>query len=177
MNAQETRPPSSPHSSQLISMTLSTDAIDEQGFFDSRYTCDSDNSSPELRWENVPTATTGFALIAEDLDAPASIFTHWVVYNIPQKVHHLPAGIPPQESLPNGIRQGINGLGKLGYAGPCPPIGDRLHRYRFRLFALNSLPEVPHRIQKEDLLHAIDPHRIAVAEIIGKYRRVLQRAG
>jgi Raf kinase inhibitor-like YbhB/YbcL family protein len=158
-------------------LKLSTDAIDEQGLFDSRYTCDLDNSSPELRWENVPEDTTGFALIAEDLDASIPVFTHWVVYNIPGKVHHLPAGIPPQESLPNGIRQGINGLGKLGYAGPCPPIGDRIHRYRFRLYALNRLPEIPQRVQKEDLLRTIDPYLIATAEIIGKYRRVLQRAG
>lgn len=30
---------------------ITTDAINEQGQFDPRYTCDLDNSSPELRWE------------------------------------------------------------------------------------------------------------------------------
>lgn len=158
-------------------MILSTDAIDEREMFDSRYTCDLDNSSPELRWSNVPEGSVGFALVAEDLDASDQAFTHWVIYNIPGKVRHLPAGIPPQESLPNGIRQGVNSLGKLGYSGPCPPIGDRLHRYRFRLFALRAFPEVRQRVQKNELLQAITPLLTAQAEITGKYRRVLQRAG
>jgi Raf kinase inhibitor-like YbhB/YbcL family protein len=109
--------------------TISTDAIDDRGIFDPRYTCDQDNSSPELRWQDVPPGTAGFALIAEDLDAPSGIFAHWVIYNIPPELLHLPAGIPPQESLPNGIRQGLNSFGKLGYSGPCPPARDRAHRY------------------------------------------------
>ena len=96
-------------------MGMTTDAVDERGFFDPRYTCDFDNSSPELRWVGVPPETKGFVLIAEDPDAPGGTFTHWVVYNIPAHVHHLPAGIPAQETLPNGIRQGVNSFGKLGY--------------------------------------------------------------
>src|SRR5690349_20194258 len=126
-------------------MRLSTDAIDSNGFFDPRYTCDADNSSPELRWDDPPQGTAGFALIADDPDAPGGTFTHWVVYNIPAKVAHLPTGIPPQDTLPNGIRQGTNGQQKLGYAGPCPPPGDAPHRYRFRLYALKALPELPQR--------------------------------
>src|SRR5690348_5845703 len=119
---------------RMEKLVLNTDALDRNGFFDPRYTCDADNSSPELRWSVIPGAAA-YALLAEDvsLDDP---FAHWVVYRIPAAVHHLPAGIPNQERLPNGICQGINSLGKLGYAGPCPPSGDRPHRYIFRLYSL-----------------------------------------
>jgi Raf kinase inhibitor-like YbhB/YbcL family protein len=158
-------------------MSISTDAIIENGAFDPRYTCDIDNSSPDLRWDNAPEGTACFALIAEDLDAPSGIFTHWVIYNIPTSVHHLPAGIPPQESLPNGIKQGLNSYGKLGYAGPCPPLGDRPHRYVFTLYALNQALTLIPRMKKDDLLSAIEPYIIDKVSITGSYQRMIQRAG
>jgi Raf kinase inhibitor-like YbhB/YbcL family protein len=154
---------------------LETDAIQDNGFFDPRYTCDIDNSSPELRWRNIPEGTAGLALIAEDIDHPKQT-SHWVVFNIPPTVLHLPAGIPPQELLPNGIRQGLNGWGKLGYAGPCPPQGNVIHRYRFQLLALSQLPDVKQRPTRDELLHAIQPFVISIAEIHGRYQRMLQIA-
>ncbi len=158
-------------------MRLTTDAVDPNGFFDARYTCDIDNSSPELRWETPPEGTAGFALIAEDPDVHPGPFAHWVVYNIPVSVLHLPTGIPPQDSLPNGIRQGVNSFGKLGYAGPCPPRGTRAHRYVFRLYALSELPEFPSRLNREKLLIEISPYILATAEVEGHYTRAVERAG
>lgn len=159
-----------------MKFTLSTDAILENGFFDPRYTCDIDNSSPELRWENPPPGTAGFALIAEDFTHPQR-FVHWVIYNIPGVFTHLPTGIPPQEVLPNGIHQGLNGWGKLGYSGPCPPHQSDSHLYIFRLYALDQLPQVHTRPKREELLQTISPYILAAAEIRGKYQRMLKIAG
>jgi Raf kinase inhibitor-like YbhB/YbcL family protein len=159
-------------------MRVVTDAIDTAtGLFDSRYTCDIDNSSPELRWDDPPEGTVSFAVLAEDLDAGPEVFSHWVVYNLPASLRHLPAGIPPQDTLPNGIRQGVNSWGKLGYGGPCPPIGARAHRYRFRVFALGASPEVATRPNRVALLQAIEGKVLAEAQIEGLYRRALERAG
>ena len=152
-----------------------TDAIDDRGFFDPRYTCDVDNSSPELRWENSPEETAGFAIICETIEGG---FVHWMVFHIPAEVHHVPAGIPPQDSLPNGIRQGLNGYGKLGYSGPCPPKDAPPQRYRIRLFALHALMEPPVRPNREQLLALIEPYVIQSVEIVGLYQRVMiERAG
>lgn len=159
------------------SLSLNSDAIAENGTFDPRYTCDLDNSSPELRWDNVPAETAGFVVMAEDIDAHGGTFTHWLIYNIPAQVHHLPAGIPPQDTLPNGIRQGINSFGKLGYSGPCPPMGDRTHRYHFRVFALRQLPTLGSRLRRDDLLRAIEPYIISTGRLQGHYQRHIQRAG
>ncbi len=158
-------------------MTLTSDAVGEDGIFDPRYTCDMDNSSPELRWENFPERTAGFAVVAEDLDAPRGVFTHWVIYNIPRDVHHLPAGIPPQDTLPNGIKQGLNSFGKLGYAGPCPPPADPAHRYIFSIYALSQLPTLSSRLSQQELRQAIMPYIIGSAQLSGKYYRRIQRAG
>lgn len=158
-------------------MQITTDAIDANGLFDPRYTGDFDNSSPELRWDGAPIETRSFALIAEDPDAPKGLFTHWVIYNIPAQIRHLPAGIPAQETLPNGIRQGINSFGKLGYGGPYPPSGDPAHRYYFRIYALREPPELPNRATREQLIEVITPLIIASGELMGRYQRAIQRAG
>jgi Raf kinase inhibitor-like YbhB/YbcL family protein len=157
-----------------LRMNLNTDAIDSRGYFDPRYTCDADNSSPELRWENAPENTAGFAVVAQDLNGAQ---VHWVIYNIPEKIHHLPAGIPPQEILPNGIKQGINHHGKLGYAGPCPPAGAHAHRYIFKLYALSALPEIAPRFDHKLLMQVIEPHILSSCEIVGHYQRLFQKAG
>ncbi len=151
-------------------LTLWTDALNDQHEFDARYTCDLDNSSPELRWKGAPTDTRSFALVLEDLNTPDA-FVHWLVYQIPASVDHLPAGIPPQERLPNGIRQGLNTYRKLGYAGPCPPTGHSAHRYRFTLFALDTELSLPSKVSRDGLLAAIEGHVLDQAEIIGFHVR------
>ncbi len=160
----------------METLILTSDAFSFNGYFDPRYTCDIDNSSPELRWEGFGTETLGFAVVAEDLETNPC-FSHWLVYNIPLNIKHLPAGMPPQESLPNGIKQGINGFGKLGYSGPCPPQGDPIHRYQFRLFSLRILTQLPSRLKREELLGAILPYKISEACLLGYYQRSLQKAG
>lgn len=163
---------------------LTTDAIHSRGNIDPRYTCDLDNSSPEFKWElnwdeaenPVSQSFAGFALMIDDPDALGGVFTHWVIYQIPPQIRHLPAGIPPQEALPNGIRQGLNSFGKLGYAGPCPPLRDRPHQYRFRLYAIRHFPEIPHRATRVQILQAIEPEILAVTEIWGSYQRQSQKA-
>lgn len=157
--------------------TLWSDALNNNGEFDPRYTCDLDNSSPEIRWHGAPHNTASFALIVEDVDAESRPLTQWVVYRIPANLEHLPAGIPPQEILPNGIRQGINTFGKLGYTGPCPPEGATSHRYRFRLMALSILPELPPRATREQLLEIANSCLISTAEFFGHYERSMRKAG
>lgn len=159
-------------------MRLRTDAIDDRGFFDARYTCDLDNSSPELRWEDPPEGTAGFVILGEEIaEDPAAGFSLWVVYSIPKDIAHLPAGIPPQDMLPNGIRQGVNGFNKLGYYGPCPPRGARVGQYAFRIYALREVPDLSNRLNRADLLARITPHVIETAEILGRYQRQIERAG
>ncbi|HCM39803.1 MAG: hypothetical protein A2Z97_00095 [Bdellovibrionales bacterium GWB1_52_6] len=161
---------------------LSTDAIFNNGEFDPRYTCDLDNSSPEIRWEGEPAGTQAFALIVDDVgrslsDAAESGFTHWLIYMISAHLHHLPAGVPPQDALPNGIRQGLNDFKKLGYAGPCPPFGEAPHSYRFRLFALGTAVELPSRLNRAGLLQTIEPYILQSTDFLGRYQRSIRKAG
>ena len=64
----------------------------------------------------------------------------------------------------------MNDFGKVGYGGPCPPLGPA-HRYFFELYALDIEATLPARQTKSDLLKAIDGHILAQAELTGRFQR------
>lgn len=136
----------------------------------SRYTCDSRNVSPPLEWEGAPIRAESFALIMDDPDAPVGTWVHWVLFNIPGRAIELPEGIPTDEVLPDGSRQGRNSFGEIGYGGPCPPRGPE-HRYVFRLYALDTMLDLPPGTTKEELLAAIEHHVLARVRLVGRYGR------
>ena len=110
--------------------------------------CTGGNVSPRLEWNGAPEDTQSFALTVYDPDAPTgSGFWHWVVVNIPATAHALPpgAGTSDGKALPAGSLQVSTDFGAPGYGGPCPPVGDKPHRYIFTLYALKApkldLPE------------------------------------
>ena len=100
--------------------------------------CEGGNVSPSLSWKNAPQGTKSFAVTVYDPDAPTgSGWWHWIVFNIPADVMSLPAGASGATGkLPAGAVQSKTDYGKAGYGGPCPPQGDKPHRYVFKVFAL-----------------------------------------
>lgn len=101
--------------------------------------CNGGNVSPELRWEKAPGETKSFAVTVYDPDAPTgSGWWHWVMFNIVPTVTSLPAGAGNLNggAAPKGSVQSLTDFGKPGYGGPCPPAGDKPHRYIFTVHAL-----------------------------------------
>lgn len=135
----------------------------------SRYSCDGEDVSPELVWHGLPAGATSLALILDDPDAPAGIWVHWVLYNVPSGATGLGEAISAAPSLPDGSRNGLNSWGRSGYGGPCPPGGT--HRYFFRLYALDAELNLEPGATKEALLAAMQGHVIGQAELMGTYSR------
>ena len=148
-------------------MELKSTAFQTSGEIPRKYTCDANDVSPAIIWEKAPTATKGLALIADDPDAPGGTWVHWVIYDIPPEAKELSEGIGKTETLPNGAKQGLNDFRKVGYGGPCPPPGS-MHRYFFRLYALDALTNLKPRATKQALLDAIKGHVLAEAELMGR---------
>ncbi|MBI2486098.1 MAG: YbhB/YbcL family Raf kinase inhibitor-like protein [Deltaproteobacteria bacterium] len=134
-----------------------------------KYTCDGPNISPPLSWDSVPGGTKSLALICDDPDAPRGTWVHWVIFNLPANMNDLTENIPPQQTLPNGAKQGRNDFGKIGYGGPCPPGGT--HRYYFKLCALDEEINLEPGTTKAELLKAMDGHTLAKGQLMGKYKR------
>ena len=101
--------------------------------------CGGDNVSPELHWSGAPEHAAGFAITVHDPDAPSgSGWWHWQAWDLPASSTHLArdAGAAHGRLLPIGAQQGTNDYSQRGYGGPCPPPGDRAHRYVFSVYAL-----------------------------------------
>lgn len=154
-------------SSQL---TLSTKAFEPGGRIPEKYTCDGADVSPQLSWSGMPEGTESFTLIMDDPDAPGGTFTHWVVYNLPPSTTELDEGIAFDKIVEKGASQSKNSANSIGYMGPCPPPG-KPHHYHFKLYALDTLLDVPSLMPKKAIEEAMKGHILAQAEIIGLYKR------
>ncbi len=151
-------------------MKIISPAFDEGDWIPVKHTCDSLNVSPPLKWSDVPKATKSFALLCEDPDAPMGTWVHWLIYNIPESIREMPENVPPIKNLPNGAIQGRNDFRKIGYGGPCPPMGT--HHYSFKIFALDIELKAESEITRPDLLKAMHDHIIGEAHLMGKCKRL-----
>lgn len=156
-------------------MQLTSAAFEAGTEIPSYYTSDGENASPELSWKDAPPETKSFVLIVHDPDAPRQGgFTHWVLYNIAPGNGHIEEKAPADETLTGVGTQGKNDGGKLGYVGPAPPSG--VHRYFFRLFALNCMLELQPGATHKEVNAAMKGHILAQAELMGTYEKKEQRA-
>ena len=153
-----------------MAFELTSSAFKEGELIPKKYTCEGPDASPLLRWGNPPQGTRSFALIADDPDAPVGTWVHWVIFNLPADARELPEGVPTQEALPNGARQGLNDFKRVGYGGPCPPPG-KPHRYYFKLYALDRVLDLKPRVTKAQVLDASKGHVLAEAQLIGRFAR------
>jgi len=150
-------------------MEIKSSSFNHEDMIPAKYTCDGQNISPPLSWSGAPEKTKSFALICDDPDAPAGIWVHWVIFDIPANVNSLPEKTSRQEEITGLGKNGKNTSGRYGYDGPCPPSGT--HRYYFKLYALDIILNRKAGLTKEDLLAAMKGHIIAQTELMGKYRR------
>jgi Raf kinase inhibitor-like YbhB/YbcL family protein len=152
-----------------MAFRITSRAFKEGGDIPTHYTAEGDNVSPPIEWLDPPPTAKSFALVVFDPDAPSGDFTHWLVYNIPPTVILLPEAFPPMKSMPNGIRQGINDFGGLGYQGPDPPSG--IHRYFFKIYALTTILDLGEGVKRPQFEKAIQRRIVEQAELMGKYEK------
>jgi Raf kinase inhibitor-like YbhB/YbcL family protein len=145
-------------------------------------------------------STVGRKDLQIPVEQPRAGFVHWAMVDIGAELRDIPAGScsdgvtargKPSPSGPAGARQGLNdytgwfaGNAEMagdyfGYDGPYPPFNDlRLHRYFFRLFALDvaRLP-LPARFTAADVFAAMHGHVLAEASTWGTYSLNREVAG
>ena len=126
-----------------------------------RFTCKGEDINPALRIGEVPFKTESLALIVDDPDAPAKIWVHWLVCNMPKDCQVAENSVP-------GI-EGQNDSGEVGYSGPCPPSGT--HRYFFRLYALDARLTLKKGYSRTDLEKAMEGHVLAQTELVGLFAK------
>lgn len=129
------------------------------------YTCHGDNVSPDLYWQDVPKDTRSFTVILEDPDASRGMFTHWIIYNLPASATKL----EKNTALPKGAQWGANSFGYARYEGPCPPGDGKIHRYQFKLYALDTTLDFASSPTRDNLLSMMKQHILAEATLLTPY--------
>jgi Raf kinase inhibitor-like YbhB/YbcL family protein len=150
---------------------LTSESLQPDQPIPARFTCDGEDVSPALTWDEPAERTQSVVLLMEDLDSPGRRFTHWVMYDLDVSVQGLPEGVEKTERPGNapGI-QIENDFGEIGYGGPCPPAGSP-HRYEFSLIYLDGAIELETGATREDLNAAIADRVIGGASFIATYQR------
>lgn len=143
-------------------MRITSPVFQPHGTIPRKYTCDGEDVSPPLWFEDVPAQTRSLALIVDDPDAPGKTWVHWVVYDLPA-LSSLDVG-----TVPPG-KQGVNEFRKSNYGGPCPPGG--MHRYVFKLYALDRTLELEEGQDKATVAKAMEGHVLERSERVGTYSR------
>jgi hypothetical protein len=144
-----------------VLMKITSPSFENSKPIPAKFTCDAENVNPSLNIEGIPSNAKSLALIVDDPDAPVGIWIHWVVYDMPV------SPIIKENSVPGTL--GITSSGKTNYSGPCPPSG--VHRYFFKIYALDKKLNLPQGISKADLLKVMQGHILGEAELVGLYKR------
>ena len=155
---------------ESVDFELTSSAFSDHGMIPKKYSGQGDDISPPLAWGGEPAGTKSFALIVDDPDAPAGTFVHWVVYDLPASAHGLPENVEHSDKLSNGTRQGKNTMLKTGYSGPMPPT-QKPHRYFFKLYALDTVPDLKPGAHKKELLKAMEGHTLGETQLVGIYQK------
>lgn len=129
-----------------------------------KFTCQGEGINPELKFSEIPESAKSLALIMDDPDARIGNFTHWVVFNIPPET----TGIEENSTL-EGVVEGRNSTGEIGYVPCCPTIGS--HHYTYKLYALNNILSLSANVSRQDLEKEINAHLIEKAELMGMYEK------
>jgi Raf kinase inhibitor-like YbhB/YbcL family protein len=146
-----------------MTITVSSSAFAEGGTIPRRYTCDGEDVSPPLAVSGLPSGVRELALLVEDPDAPHGTFVHWVAWGIDPAKPTLAEGSAPAGS-------GVNGFGRQGYGGPCPPRGSN-HRYVFTVLALSRPSGLRAGASADDLRTAVKGAVLAEGKLTGRYGR------
>jgi Raf kinase inhibitor-like YbhB/YbcL family protein len=114
-----------------------------------RFTCAGKRPpSPPLTWAGAPAGTESIALVVDDSNAPITPYVYWVVFDIGPGTSALLEG-----QLPPGARVARGTAGYDRYDPPCPGPGG--HGYRFTVYALNTVLNLPNGTSLQSAWQAI----------------------
>jgi hypothetical protein len=147
-------------------LSITSPAFGQGGNIPSKFTCDAAQAvNPQFVFSGVPAKAQALVLIMDDPDVPKTMipsgeFVHWLLWDI----------APTSKGIAEGAGQGgINGAGRPGYMGPCPP--DKSHRYFFKLYAVDRKIEGDIK-NKAQLEKAMEGHVLDKAELMANYEKV-----
>jgi phosphatidylethanolamine-binding protein (PEBP) family uncharacterized protein len=116
-----------------------------------QYTCDGGDIKPQVGSSEPPNGSKDIAFVMTDPDAPGGTFVHWTHWG--------------------SNTEGKNSFGKTGYTGPCPPKGDKPHRYVITFYALRQPLGLAAGSDPDKVVSEIRKKAFASGSLTGLYGR------
>lgn len=133
------------------------------------YTCYGDNASPGIEWHSAPEGTKSFVVMLELREQDKAPVLQWSLFNIPGDAQKIEPGLP-RELPAGGMRYGLGLNDATSYVGPCQSFG--LFPYAVRLFALDSMLDIPAGASRDELVRAMNGHILDARNYyVNHYRR------
>jgi Raf kinase inhibitor-like YbhB/YbcL family protein len=139
-------------------MSVSSAAL-TQNVLAQRFTCHGARVNPPLGWSGAPPGTKSFAVVVDDSSAPITPFIYWLVFDIGPGTTDIQEGM-----LPTGARQARNSQGTANYDAPCPV--NHSHSYRFTVYALSAMLNLPNGASLQAVWTAIAANTIGRGRIV-----------
>ncbi len=132
------------------------------------WACGGQDVSPALTWSHAPKGTQTYAVIMDDPDAASGRGgTHWIAYDIPASVTHLPRNAGNGDS--NLLVGGDNGA-TYAYHGPCAEPDAKTHHFLWMVYALDlPVGTLPANLTQAQFMARIKGHNLAEASLISRY--------
>lgn len=132
------------------------------------WACGGQDVSPALSWSHAPRGTKTYAVIMDDPDAASGRGgTHWIAYDIPSSVTHLPrnAGNGETNLLVNGDSGGV-----FAYHGPCAEPDAKTHHFLWMVYALDlPVGSLQANLTQAQFMARIKGHNLAEASLVSRY--------
>jgi Raf kinase inhibitor-like YbhB/YbcL family protein len=124
---------------------------------DSQFTCEGSKLSPSFDIAGLPEGTVTWGLSIVDQTAENAV--HWVAANIDPAINSVDAGV-----VPTGAVQSLNRVNKVGYAAPCPKVGEP-HTYLLTVYAVSQQLEVTDGMDSETMLTSLEAGSLGITSI------------
>ena len=113
-----------------------------------QFTCEGSKLSPEFDIAGLPDGTVMWGVSIIDITSSDAV--HWAVANVSPTITRVDTGV-----VPEGAVQSLNRVNKVGYAAPCPKVGEP-HTYLFTVYALSQQLEVIDGVDGETMLASLE---------------------
>lgn len=160
------RPLTPTQPSKGISMiTITSTAFSDGQDIPMQFTCDGENTPPEILVSPTPSNAKSIAITMTDPDSPDETWVHWTAWNLPPETTHITRPLIAAEAV-----EGTNTFGNIGYGGPCPAKGK--HRYVFTVYVLDRMLQLENGASFQKLMDAMNGKIIDQASMTGLYQKV-----
>lgn len=154
--------PSTSVPQSTANLRVSSPAFIDGARLQQQYTCDGAGEEPVVRAGTVPQSTSELVLIVSDPDAVDGAFVHVTRYGL------SPRG---DGAVNEGGVEGRNSAGEVGWTPPCPPPGERAHRYVWTVFALRDESRLASGADPDAVIKAVGDGALASGAITATYSR------